>query len=207
MNNKNFVILMVILALAALISLSSYMPARSGGGDKIRVADFPMQVGLWQAKDIPLSERDYQILETRNLFVRDYTNPDQESVYFYVVYSQDNRKASHPPEVCYMGSGLTIVDKSSFQLTPEIKATKMMVDKSGGQKQMVVYWLKAGALQTDKYLNQQFKMVMDRTFGRKTSGALLRLSTDITNDNTEEALQRIRKFAREIEPLIEKYIP
>jgi EpsI family protein len=207
MNNKNFVILTCILGLAALISLFSYIPTRSERGDKIMVKDFPMQVGLWQAKDIPLSERDFQILETRNLFVRDYTNPDQESVNFYVVYSEDNRKASHPPEVCYMGSGLTIVDKSSFQLTKNIKATKMTVEKEGVQNQLVVYWLKAGKFQTDKYLNQQFKMVMDRTFGRKTSGALLRLSTDIKNDNTEEALERIREFAREIEPLVEKYIP
>lgn len=206
MNNKNFIIVVTILAVVVAIGVMSYLPTRFDIGAKIKVADFPKAIGEWVSTDIPLPELDYEILETRNLIMREYKNTKGDSVYLYIVYSEDNRKVSHPPEVCLMGSGATVVDKSPVQITNSIKAIKLLMEK-GDNRQLTVYWYKAGNLYTDKYLKQQLKVVLDRMLGRRTSCALIRLSTDIKDNNQEVALGLIKSFAKEIEPLLQRYVP
>jgi EpsI family protein len=82
----------------------------------------------------------------------------------------------------------------------------MIVEKADS-RQLVVYWYKAGSLNTDKYLKQQIKIVTDRMLGRRTSGALIRVSADIKDNRQDAALGLIRLFCEEIEPLLEKYVP
>lgn len=206
MSNKNFVIVVMILVAVAGVALMAYLPTRFDISSKIKVADFPKTIGEWTGTDITLDEKVYQILETRNLFVRDYKNTNGDSVYLYVVYSEDNRKVSHPPEVCLMGSGVTVADKTTVQITDSIKATQLIVEKDK-TRDLVVYWFKAGNLNTDKYLTQQLKIVTDRMFGKRTSGALIRLTTQIGESGEEASLEMIKKFAGEIEPLLQRYIP
>jgi len=207
MNNKNFIIVVIILAIVSVVGLISYLPARSDSALKYKVGNFPKTIGEWTSKDLPLSERDYEILETRNLFVREYKNASGEVVYFYLIYSEDNRKVSHPPEVCYMGSGATVVNKSSVQLNNNLKAVKLLVDKDKS-RQLVVYWFKAGKTNTDQYLKQQSKIVLDRMLGKRTSGAMIRLSVDIKDDkDVDRGLALIKSFTARIVPLLDKYVP
>ena len=206
MKNITFIIVAVILVAVAVVSISSYLPARVDIAARIKVSDFPMAIGEWTATDIPLSERDYQILETRNLIMRNYKNPQGDAVVLYIIYSEDNRKVSHPPEVCYMGSGASIVNKSAVQITDSIKAIKL-VTETPKNEQMVVYWYKAGSLYTDQYLKQQLKVVVDRMMRKRTSGALIRISADIKNSAQEGTLRLLRTFASQIEPLLAKHLP
>ncbi|MDD5595627.1 MAG: EpsI family protein [Candidatus Omnitrophica bacterium] len=206
MNNKTFIIVIAILAIAAAIGLKSYQSPREDIALKIKVSNFPMQIGEWKAKDVPLSDRDYEILETRNLILRDYKNAQGQSIYLYLIYSEDNRKVSHPPEVCFIGTGATIVDQKAVQLTGLIKAKQLVIEK-GNERQLMFYWYKAGSLYTDKYMKQQWKVVTDRTFGKRTSGALIRLSVDIKDNNQTAALKSLKDFAALIEPLLPKYVP
>lgn len=206
MKNKNFIIVTVILIAAAIISGIAYRPPRQDIALKTKVANFPMQIGEWAGKDIPLSENDYRILETRNLILREYKGKKGESVYLYIIYSEDNRKVSHPPEVCFTGSGATIVNKEQILLTDKINATKLIIEK-GNERQAVVYWYKAGSLNTDNYLQQQFRVVMDRALGKRTSGALIRISANIKDNHEAAALGELKKFSALIEPLLPIYIP
>lgn len=206
MNNKTFIIVTVILILVSAVAIKSFVPPKMDAAAGIKVANFPMQVGSWVATEVPVSEKEYQILETKNLFVRNYKDNNGNSLYLYVVYSEDNRKVSHPPEVCLMGSGITVVDKTSVQVTERIRGTKLIVEK-GNIREAVVYWFKAGNLYTDKYLRQQFKVVLDRILGKRTSGALIRVSAEIINNKPEVAFNIIKGFSRQIEPLLDRYAP
>lgn len=205
MNNKNFAIVTVILAVVAVAGIISYLPARIDAASKTKVSDFPMVIGDWTAKDIPVDDKTYEILETRNLIVREYNNLKGDKVFLYIVYSEDNRKVSHPPEVCLMGSGITVTDKTSIKVGNSIKASKLLVEK-GNNKEFILYWFKAGNLSTDKYLTQQLKIVTDRLFGKRTSGALIRVSCDV-KDTPQATMSVMMAFCREIEPLLSKYIP
>jgi len=206
MNNKNFFIVIAILAAVSAVALVSYLPTHIDVTSKTKVSNFPITVGDWKGTDIPVEDKVYEILETKNLFIREYKNSEGEAIYFYVVYSEDNRKVSHPPEVCLLGSGVSVVAKAPLQLTDTVKANKLIV-KKGDYAQLVAYWYKAGKLSTDKYLKQQLKVVLDRTFGKRTAGALIRISTDIKENNQEAALNLIRSFCNQIEPLLAQYVP
>lgn len=206
MNNRNFFIAAVILIIAAATALISYLPGREDIALKTKVSDFPQKIGGWSSTDVKVSDDVYRILETRNLFVREYKNAKGDSVFLYIVYSEDNRKVSHPPEVCLMGSGMSIVDKSSIPVSDSITANKLLVE-TANSRELVVYWFKAGSLNTDKYLKQQFKIVLGRLLGKRTSGALIRLSADIKNDNRQKTLNLLKSFISQIEPLLSKYVP
>lgn len=206
MNNKAFVIVVVILAFVAAVGFMSYLPERFDAAAKVKVADFPMEIGGWKATEITLSDRDYEILETRNLFVRDYKNASGDMVTLYVVYSENNRKVTHPPELCLTGGGLTIVDKATAQLTGTLRAVKLTVEK-GDARELVVYWFKAGNLNTDRYVKQQLKVVFDLLFGKRASCALIRMSARVKDNNEDAALSLIKAFSAQVEPLLAKYVP
>ncbi|MEW6169960.1 MAG: exosortase C-terminal domain/associated protein EpsI [Candidatus Omnitrophota bacterium] len=207
MNQKSFIFVIIILIVVGIMSLASYLPTRTDAALKVKVENFPKEIGEWKGVDIPVSEQDYAILETRNLFVRNYKDKKDESVYLYVIYSEDNRKVSHPPEICLLGSGMTIVNKSTVRISNLVKAIKLIVEKKYVQE-MVVYWFKAGNLYTENYLKQQLKIVTDRMLRKRTSGALIRISTVMKeNEREETSLELIKRFAAQIQPLLPEYVP
>lgn len=203
MKNITFIIVAIILIVIAVVVNA---PIKFGSKDAVKVADFPMVIGDWQGKDIELSERDYQFLETKNLIIREYKNAKGESVYLYIIYSEVNRRALHPPEICYTGGGATIFDKTVVPITNSIKANKFII-QSKEMYDLVVYWFKSANLSTYSYLKQQLKVVSDLLLRKKTSSVLIRVSTNIRDNSQEAALSLIKSFCQQIEPLLAKYVP
>ena len=205
MNNRNFIITILVLVAAVIIGFISYFPSRFENKNKIMMSSFPKTIGDWRAKDIPISERDYEILETRNLIMREYTNSKKEAITLYIIYSENNRKVVHPPELCLTGGGQSIEDRGSVKIG-NIQAVRLLMER-GDFRQMVLYWFKAGDLNTDRYVKQQLKVVLDLLRGRKTSSALIRITTEIKNNNNQSTLALLRQFVLEVEKLMRKYVP
>jgi EpsI family protein len=125
----------------------------------------------------------------------------------YIIYSAaDNRRALHPPEICYTGAGAAIEGKSVIPVTGLIKANKFII-KTKNSRQLVIYWFKSADLNTDNYLKQQMKMVTDAMLKGMATGAMIRISTNIDNGDEGAALGVIKGFCKQIEPLVEKYVP
>jgi EpsI family protein len=207
MDNLKFYIIIAVLGLAAFIGLSSYLPTRfESGNNEVQVSLFPMKVGQWMGKDVPLTQRDYDILETKNLVMRQYTDPAGRSVLLYIIYSGDNRKVLHPPEVCYLGGGATITEKGMVPVSPRIQANKM-VTELGGTRQLVVYWYKAGAFNTPVYFKQQLNAAIGLLLGKKKSSSMIRISVDLKEGENASAVKMMQEFAAEIEPLLPRYVP
>jgi EpsI family protein len=197
----------VVLLIAAFVIIKATAPGKSELVSKVKMSDFPMTIGEWEGKDIPLPERDYEILGTKNLIMRDYKNARGDSINLYIIYSEQNRKTLHPPEICYSGGGAsTITEKSVIPLTDSIKANRFAIDFKDSQ-QLVVYWFRSGNLNTYSYLQQQSRFVLDRTLGKKTSGAMIRVSATVKGKSQDTALALVKSFCREIEPLLDKYVP
>lgn len=206
MNNRTFIIVIVILALVAGMVMMFFAPAQNTG-EKVKVTAFPLAVGEWQGKEVPVDEKTYQILDTRNLFIREYKNAHNESVYLYIVYSEDDRKVSHPPEVCMMGGGSTILEKTTVKMTDAINGNRLLIAEGSMPTELIVYWYKAGKLYTDAYLRQQMQTVIDRLLHRRTASAMIRVSTAIKDKNEAASLKLLRSFTRSIEPLLARYVP
>jgi EpsI family protein len=206
MNNKTFIAVLAILVLVAAFSIVSYLPTKFDDSAAVRISDFPKVVGEWTAQDVPLDKRIYELLETDNLIMRDYKNNAGYVINLYVIYSQSNRKVSHPPEICLQGDGGTIVDKRYVRISPKIVAAKLVLEQKDFQ-QAVLYWYKTGKSFTHDFLNQQINVSLDRMLGKTSSVALIRVITRIGTDSKDSAFQMLSSFSRQIEPLLLKYAP
>lgn len=211
MRRFSFVFILLLTIVAGSVSWSMLLRTHDDQ-DTVSVFDFPMTIGEWSAEEIPISDNDYAILETRNAFVRIYRKPTGEEVMLYIIYSQTNRRVAHPPEICYTGGGSTIVskfpEKVSTEAVPEgsITANRLLIDYPNYQ-QIMYYWFKVGNSYTASYWAGQAMIALKNMTGQASSSALIRLTTTVENDDQERSVDMIRGFAREIVPLINQYIP
>ncbi|TAN62068.1 EpsI family protein [bacterium] len=206
MDNKKFLLAAGILTITAVIAFLFYIPSGLETEYAIRVSDFPKSIGGWASKDIKVSERDYSLMGTRNLILRNYFSKKGGTVNLYIIYSQDNRKVSDPPEIHLQGHGSTITYAKPLKISGRITATSLVIERME-HRELAAYWYKIGSLNTNSYLKQQFKAAFLRTIGRKKSVALIRVLTKIEGEDDQRATERIKLFCALMEPLLEKYIP
>ena len=83
-----YIVIIVMLVCAGYFALSRYFLQREDH-DIVDIHAFPQQIGEWRGEDIELTEKEYDILETRNLIMRKYTNAaDRRVLYLFIIYSQ-----------------------------------------------------------------------------------------------------------------------
>ncbi len=209
--DNNYLFIVSLFIIFAAISWHLYFKAYSQK-DTVSIHVFPQKIADWTAEEIPISEQDKALLETDNVFVRRYANPQGEEIYLFVVYSQNNRKVSHPPEVCYTGSGATILNNvhDSFaadSATGEIKVNRVTVEQ-GRERQIFFYWFKVGGTFTSNYWKQQGLIALKSFLGEPSSSALIRISIPAKKEGDDaNATQKLKNFGRLILPYLQQYLP
>jgi len=206
--DKNFIGVIILLVLVAGVSGALYFrDLNESGGMKI---DIPIEIAEWKARDIPLDERTYAILETRNVIMRDYSDVNDRSIYLYIVASEANRRVAHPPEVCYTGDGVEILGKEEIRFRvqglEEPLVVNSFVSRKGGKDSLVYYWYKSGDRFTAHYISLQAKAVLNQMAGKPISSALIRVSTSI-DGNKQKATQILQEFSKKLIPLILEHTP
>ena len=195
------------LILTALLTLALSYSKKSLSTES-QATEVPRKIGAWQGEDVPVDEKTFELLETRNVLMRQYSAPGKASVLLCIVYSNENRKVSHPPEVCYQGDGFEILGhgKTSTPLAEwrgkQLKANQMVVERKGN-RQSVLYWYKAGSDYTDNYLQQQWRALWSQVARKGGGCALIRLSTPVAADEAE-GLQDLILFGRELLPALDE---
>lgn len=203
-------VIVVLFFIAGAVSWTLFFGENSAK-DTIDIHDFPVSLDGWTSRELPISEEDYAILETRNVFSREYSNSRGQKVYLTAVYSQRERKVSHPPEVCYTGTGADILENKPAHIhidsiNLEIKANKLVLEL-GDVKQVSFYWFKVDDMFTRSYWKQQLLIAVNNLFMRFPSNALIRVSATISEEGEEKAVEDISDFAQVLVPNIYKYLP
>ena len=193
----------IALALAGVVAVLSWMlqhppelgvPARP-------LTLFPVQVGPWEGSDRKLSERQYGLLETREVLFRDWRHQDGgPPVNACVAVAGGNRKAAHPPHVCYRGQGWKILSRSDRQehLCGREHSFEELSIAKGGRAQLVWSWYRVGEEETASYMRQQWLGVLADLKDDGTPSALLRFSTPIEALGEEAARHRLRHFLQDV---------
>lgn len=204
---KRYILIITIFSLTAVLSLFLYYQ-QIKPEDAFNVNDFPKEIAGYTSEDIPLEEKVYEILETRNLLLREYKKGGEPGIVLYIIYSDKNRKASHPPEVCLTGSGVSIVKKTAGEipLSGLPLKTNYLIAEKGGARELMFYWFKSGKTFTPNYLSQQLRIMLNQLQGKSSGGAMIRVSTTITKDE-KETEEKIVNFIREIMPTVINEIP
>ena len=174
---------------------------------------FPESVGSWSGKKQSLEKMYLDVLELNDYLLTDYRNSRGEVVNAYVAYSdfQSKGKASHSPATCLPGSGWELKEPVKIAVTDGSGRTvtinrSMMV--MGNERRLVYYWFdQRGRMLTDLYQIKLFNVVDSITLNR-TDGALIRLITPLTaNESPEVAEVRLEDFFRHFNPELSHFLP
>jgi EpsI family protein len=159
--------------------------------------DFPRRLGEWVGTDRELSDRQYELLETREVLFREFRKGGAgPEVLACVAVAGANRKVAHPPEICYRGQGWRIVDQSEVELTiagVKRRVQELHIEKNG-REHLVQSWYRVGERETPSYLLQQWLgLVADLTRSVEPS-ALLRFSAPIEDGDARAARAALTEF-------------
>ena len=190
------------MSLACVFSLNLFMQQRTAC-DKLDIRVFPYAVGKWQGKDTKVTEEEYEILETRNLISREYVHPNGEKLHLFIIYSETNRAVFHPPEVCFIGSGVKILDKKSEEVNYgkyNFSVNKIYTEKDGYQG-IALYCYKAGNLYTDNFYLQQAWFALNQLLGRHKGGATIRVFALLRDEKS--SLAALKTFVAQTAEIID----
>lgn len=205
-----YTVLLCLFVFAGMYSWRVYFKVYTQT-DKISIHNFPREINGWKSRDLKITELEYAILETRNVFVREYVNADTGGkVYLFIVYSENNRKVSHPPEICYTGSGFAIVNSQKDTLKGrdgQVLTVNRLLLELGAAEQIAYYWFKVGQSFTDGYWLQQGKIAFNTLLGRPASSALLRVSADVIGGDYSTAEKTVQEFSADMIPHLLTYLP
>jgi len=210
MINRNYISIIILLIITIFLSWGFYFYGYQYKM-KVNINDFPLTIDEWTSQDLPIEKTDLALLETKNVFLRRYTNHDQQSVYLYIAYSKSNQNASNPPEIAYRNSGISIVDKGKKDTiiassNSSFKVNWLILDNNENQ-QLAYYWYKVGDVYTHSYWKEQALSALNNLSGKKTGNALIRISTDIVNGHQTQAINLLNEFACLIIPQLFKHLP
>ncbi len=208
------------LTLAALLTGAySYKTGVPRLGD--RAEAIPLVIGDWAGSIHPVDDSTRRALGTDDIVMRSYRRPSTISgrgepveprgpddlVSLAVVLSMGARKVAHPPEQCYAADGFEMNDIALDSFTTKdgqtVRARRLHIIR-GNDDQFVLYWYKAGDLNTPVFLEQQIHIILSNLLMRSETVALVRLSTQVKsiNEKPDEAMGRLKDFARDLFPEI-----
>jgi len=188
-----------VLALAAAASIYVSWPRGVSPATDVWAA-IPTRIGSWQGTDHPLSEREYEILGTRDVLSRSYVNPGADRVLLVVVVAQQMRKRSHPPEQCLTGEGylLRAVNERTLSLPAgtagdSLRVRELVLDR-GQESRITWYFFKSGPHLNSSYWRHQARVALRKVTDPDAADVLVRIETSVAQGKLEGGRAVLRGF-------------
>ena len=206
--------------------LWAYEPALGHRGDIARQA-VPERLTIagrpYVGTNQEMSVLEQTILQTSDYLRREYvtystTGQQQDKADLTIVFSANNRKGTHPPEVCLEGSGGRVISKRVHPIEfmgiddenkPVKRQTELreLISEKGQFQVLHMYVYKCGEAYTNSYLKQQFIIFLNGILNRNSTGALIRIDVLIGRPDAvkeEEARKLALDAAAAFMPEIDK---
>jgi len=209
-NSHKYNTIITLLIITVFISWRFYFFDYSHP-DTFNINTIPKNIDEWTSQDLPIEQTDLAVLETKNAFLRRYTDMHGRVVYLYIAYSESNPKSTNPPEVFYKNSGISIIDKGKKYITiassnVSFKVNWLLLDSNQNQ-QMVYYLFKVGGVYTHSYWKQRTLAALNNIIGKKAGNALIRISTDVVGNQEDTANNLLNEFACLVIPQLMQSLP
>ncbi|MBW1822269.1 MAG: VPLPA-CTERM-specific exosortase XrtD, partial [Deltaproteobacteria bacterium] len=210
------VFIVAVILLGATLALSNTIDFREKIPAKKNLEQFPLKVGEWSAdRSQPMKQIFIDTLDLSEYVIIDYRNRDGKEVNFYVAYyeSQSKGESIHSPATCLPGSGWSFDQSGSVKITG-VSGNKGSMEvnralmQSGRNRQLSYYWFPVrGRILKNAYQLKIYNF-WDALTQQRTDGALVRVITSVYgNETVADAEKRLQNFVRDIEPVLEEYIP
>ncbi|MFA6280549.1 MAG: VPLPA-CTERM-specific exosortase XrtD [Bdellovibrionales bacterium] len=174
---------------------------------------FPAQIEGWVGTNEPIDSATLSTLKLDDYLLANYQrDADKVSVNLYMAYYKSQRVGSsiHSPSNCLPGGGWRIEKRSiePIDLGAQTIPVSRLLIREGQQAMLVYYWF-AGR---GRILNEQYEakwyLFVDSIMKHRTDGALVRLTTTIAPQETEQdADRRMQAFLSESYALTQPYVP
>lgn len=207
------VLLGVVAVGAAWLATQSPAQNRSDLAAKALPMSIQIHGEVFTGMDIEMDEQVKVILETDDMVYRRYRDGTGRIVDMLVVFSADNRKGTHPPEVCLKGANTEINAKRVVNIDlpemgpmdfRELETTQHRV------KAWHLYLYKSGDSYTPSFFKQQLVVFVNGLLQRNAGGALIHLTVPVMShapDAVAQAKALEYEAARILMPQIHKNLP
>jgi EpsI family protein len=190
-------------AAAAVISVNT-----SESLENPRFLEFPLNVGDWKGREVPMPERVYASIETPYLFLRNYESARYPiPVNLSIVWFDDKNISVHAPEACLGGIGNDVKEKTTLSVglgdrrNPTIG--RLLVEKNGVQSIVLYFFDVDGYLTTSQTLIR-LKVLSRRLLLKRSSASFVRVMAPVIEDE-EQTVRMLLDFLRTIFPELPPY--
>ena len=180
--------------------------------ERARFVAFPMRIGDWKGQVASLDRATELYLKVDDYILANYSQPDGQSVNFYVAYYASQRKSEspHSPLVCLPGGGwsITLLERRNFDSAGADHPYNRVIIQNGVNRELVYYWFdERGRTIADEYWAKWY-LLADSIAMNRTDGALVRLTTRINPDESEaSADDRLLSFMAAALPRLAGFLP
>ncbi len=192
---------MVTLVLAVPVYLLQYAAFSPQQKVSDAISGIPKVMGAWKGSDAYLEQWVYELLETRSIIHRNYTNQDRQ-VFLSVVYYADTKVGFHAPESCLGAQGLELA-KSSEQIKlggQKVLDINQLTYQQQRNRELVYYFYKAGSYIGPSYIRMRLNIAYNKLFTGNRSGALIRVSTPMVQGSDDGAKHTLSEFIDRLFP-------
>jgi exosortase D (VPLPA-CTERM-specific) len=180
--------------------------------ERTRFVAFPTRIADWKGQVSSLDRATEQYLKVDDYILADYSQSDGKAVNFYVAYyaSQRKNESPHSPIVCLPGGGwsITRMERKNFDTSGVDHPYNRVIIQNGDNRSLVYYWFdERGRTIADEYWAKWY-LLADSIVMNRTDGALVRLVTRISPDESEaSADHRLRSFMATALPQLTDFVP
>jgi EpsI family protein len=193
MKSWRFAVLFVVL-LAGGFVVNAWDYLGEARVERQSLKDFPGRIDSWEqiGTDERFDADVLAVLKASDYLLRNYRGKDGRVVNFYVGYyaSQRDGATYHSPLNCLPGSGWVMSEPGEITITPKGRApfvANKYVIQNGSHKEVLVYWYQGrGRLVASEYWGKVYTVV-DSVRMRRSDGAMVRITTSISDSKPEAA--------------------
>jgi len=206
-----------VLVLAGALSTMTIQGRDELVPDVPRLAAFPLLVGGWRGFESAVDPEQLKTLKTDAAIMANFQSAEERApVSLWIAYygSQRGGRSVHSPRTCLPGGGWEILNLDSVMLDgvradgASVPVNRTLI-RLQEQRQLVYYWfVQRGRLLTNEYAVKWY-IFWDSITRNRTDGALVRLVTSVEPGEAglEQADERLQRFAREIDPKLNYFLP
>ncbi|MFH1690680.1 MAG: exosortase C-terminal domain/associated protein EpsI [Candidatus Eisenbacteria bacterium] len=195
----------VLVLLAATALYVRLNPPRRLALSSEALTAFPTELNSWRGVDLEFSEVVAEELAADDTLARRYIDEHGNSVWFVIIFHQNERYGAHEPVVCYTAQGWSVVDRGLTPLSRQgggFDANWLLIEARGQKRVAVYWWYTAGDLATGDRDTFMARMATAGVRSNVTFGAFVRVSVAVGDGGFDEALSAARGFAEEALPHI-----
>ena len=196
------VIVLTLVAAALVWALDRTEPLKNE-----RFSEFPLVIGDWQGRDIPMSEYVYMGTETSYLLLRDYASPRYDhAVNLSIVWFEDTNIAFHTPEGCLGGVSNEVKGRGVVRVGPvkDHYLNKFIADINGTDY-LVLYFFDADGHVTTSQSAIRMRVLLRRLLFQRASASLIRVMAPV-GQSEEKTMASLVDFLSEVYPLVPEYL-